>query len=89
MTTETYNTLKSLGFTGAQDTPSKEVISWLNDKEILRIEPYWRFLGANPGFSWSKSWDEFSGKIEVECDTWEQLLDIALEYSVGEALGCQ
>ncbi len=86
MTTETYNTLKPLGFTGSQNTPSKEVISWLNEKEILRIEPYWRFLGANPGFSWSKSWDEFSGKIEVECETWEQLLDIALEYAVGEAL---
>ncbi len=86
MTPETYIILKKLGFTGSQKTPSKEVISWLNEKEILRIEPYWRFLGANPGFSWSKSWDEFSGKIEVECDTWEQLLDIALEYSVGEAL---
>ncbi len=87
MTSETYDILKSVGFTGAIDTPSKVVISWLNEKEILRIEPYWRFLGANPGFSWSKSWEEFSGKIEVECDTWDQLLDIALEWAVGEALG--
>ena len=86
MTSGTYDILKSLSFPGSIDTLSKEVISWLNEKKNLRIEPYWRFLGANPGFSWSKSWEEFSGKIEVECETWEQLLDIALEWAVGEAL---
>lgn len=75
--------LESLGFTGS--TPS-EAIQWLNSNNILRIEPYWRFLGSNPGFSWSKSWDDYSDKIEVECDTWEELLEVALEKSVIEAL---
>jgi len=75
--------LESLGFTGS--TPS-EAIQWLNSNNILRIEPYWRFLGSNPGFSWSKSWDDYSDKIEVECDTWEDLLEVALEKSVIEAL---
>lgn len=75
--------LESLGFTGS--TPS-EAIQWLNSNNILRIEPYWRFLGSNPGFSWSKSWDDYSDKTEVECDTWEDLLEVALEKSVIEAL---
>lgn len=81
-----YLKLQSLGFTGPQDTPPSEVILWLNDCHILRIEPYWRFLGSSPGFSWSKSWDEYSDKYDVECETWEELLEIALERSVMEAL---
>lgn len=81
-----YLKLQSLGFTGSQYTPNSEVIHWLNESNILRIEPYWRFLGSSPGFSWSKSWDEYSDKYEVECETWEELLEIALEQSVSEAL---
>lgn len=86
MKSTTFETLQSLGFTYPQDTPPSEVIQWLNKSNILRIEPYWRFLGSSPGFSWSKSWEEYSDKYEVECETWEELLEIALERSVMEAL---
>lgn len=82
----TFDKLKTLGFTGAIDTPSTEVMAWLNQSELLRIEPFWRYLGGEVGFSWSKSWDCFSPKIYVQVDTWEELLDLALERSVEEAL---
>jgi len=86
MTEETYNKLRILGFCGTIETPSQEVINWLNLEEILRVEPYWRFLGADGGYSWTKSQMEFSDKTEVNCETFEELLDIALENSVKEAL---
>jgi len=86
MTESTYAKLCSLGFLGNIDTPSQEVIHWLNLNEILRVEPYWRFLGADGGYSWSKSQMEFSDRVEVSCDTFEELLDIALDNSVKEAL---
>lgn len=86
MTPTTYNKLTSLGFQGEQDTAAQEVINWLNSVNILRIEPYWRFLGGTPGYSWSKSWEDYSDKTEVECETWEELLEIALEESVKQAL---
>ena len=86
MTEETYSKLQSLGFKGTKDTPAQETIHWLNFEGILRVEPYWRFLGADGGYSWSKSTEEFSEKVEVPCETFEELLDIALEDSVREAL---
>lgn len=87
MTSETFEKLQSVGFKGPIGTSAKDVINWLNSNNILRIEPYWRFLGAASGFSWSKSWDVYSDKIEVECATWDELLEIALEGSVNDALG--
>lgn len=87
MTITTYNKIVSFGFQGSQDTPSQDVITWLNSNNILRIEPYWRYLGSTPGYSWSRSWDDYSEKIDVECDCWEDLLEIALENSVTQALG--
>lgn len=86
MKTDTYERLQSVGFRGSIDTPAKDVITWLNNEEILRIEPYWRFLGSSGGYTWSKSWDEYSDKIEVECETWEELLEIALENSISDYL---
>lgn len=81
----TYNKIKTLGFTGTQETDAKTVIDWLGNNELLRIEPYWRFLGANGGFSWTKTWEEYSEPVEVECETWQELLEIALEKSVMQA----
>lgn len=86
MTSSTYNALYSLVYPGSQSDPAQIVIEWLSSQEILRIEPYWRFMGSLPGYSWSKSWEEFSDKTEVDCETWEELLEIALDRSVREAL---
>lgn len=85
MTSSTYNALYSLGYPGSQSDSAKIVIEWLSAQEILRIEPYWRFLGSNPGFSWTKSWEEYSDNYEVECETWEELLEEALERSIMDA----
>lgn len=85
MNTETYSILQSLGYTEGLDSPSADAIRWLNQEGHLRIEPYWRYLGASGGYSWSKSWDVFSDPVEVESSTWEELLDVALERSVKEA----
>ena len=85
MNTETYSILQSLGYKEGQDSPSADAIRWLNQEGHLRIEPYWRYLGASGGYSWSKSWDVFSDPVEVESSTWEELLDVALERSVKEA----
>lgn len=85
MNIETYDVVRSLGFQGTPDTPAKEVIYWLSEHKHVRIEPYWRFLGCTPGFTWSKSWDNFSPRYEVECETWEELLEIALERTLREA----
>lgn len=85
MKEKTYSTLRSLGYKGEQDSAAQTAIRWLSDSNLLRIEPYWRFLGADGGYTWSKSWDEFSDKREVSCETWEELLEIALEQSLEEA----
>ena len=87
MKTQTYQILVKLGYKGTQEDPAQTVISWLASEEVIRIEPYWRFLGADGGFTWSKSWDEFSEKKEVQCEKWEDLLEIALEVSLEEAFG--
>jgi len=84
--TETYSRLKAVGFPEGPEVPAQRVIDWLNHKDLLRIEPYWRYLGANGGFSWTKSWDQFSEPIEVPCETWEELLEKAVEISVQQAL---
>lgn len=78
--------LEERGFQGDASSSAQDAIQWLSQANILRIEPYWRFLGSVPGFSWSKSWEEYSDKIEVNCATWEELLEIALEQSVEQAL---
>lgn len=82
---DTFRKLQSLGYTGSVDDQAQTAISWLATGELLRIEPYWHFLGADGGFSWSKSWDEFCEPREVECNTWDELLAIALEVSLDEA----
>lgn len=82
----TFEKLQSLGYKGSIDTPAQDVINWLNLAEILRVEPYWRFLGSLPGYSWSKSYEDYSEKTEVDCETWQELLEIALEESVRDAL---
>lgn len=86
MNNSTYCILQELGYKGSIDDQAQDVINWLASSEIIRIEPYWHYLGADGGFSWSKSWEEFSDTKEVHCETWEQLLDIALEVSLEEAL---
>lgn len=86
MKSSVFSTLQNLGYTGSQDSTAQSAIDWLNSAGLLRIEPYWRFLGANGGFSWTKSWDEYSDPVEVACDSWEELLEIALEQSVEQAL---
>lgn len=85
MTENTLDRLRELGYDGEPHETAQTIIRWLSDNEIIRIEPYWRFLGADGGFTWSKSWEEFSEKREVSCDTWEELLDIALQESLREA----
>lgn len=85
MKPETFAILQNLGFKGSIDDSADSVIKWLSSSELLRIEPYWRFLGAPGGFSWSKSWDEFSDPIEVDCETFVQLQEIALDESVRQA----
>lgn len=85
MKTTTFGTLKSIGYPGTERDPARIAIDWLSTSGRLRIEPYWRFLGSDPGFSWSKSWEVYSEKVEVQCETWEELLEIALERSVVEA----
>ncbi|MBO4754490.1 MAG: hypothetical protein J5543_07825 [Bacteroidales bacterium] len=82
----TFQKLQSLGYKGTQDDPAKNVITWLRQKEILRIEPYWRTYADECGYSWAKSWEEFSEKTPVNCETMDELLDIALDNSVREAL---
>ena len=83
----TFDILQKLGYKGSKEDPAQTAISWLASEEIIRIEPYWHFLGADGGFSWSKSWEEFSDKKEVPCEKWEDLLEIALEVSLEEAFG--
>ncbi len=85
MKPSTYSTLQSLGYSGSPEDPAKKAIDWLSVNNHLRIEPYWHFLGADGGYSWSKSWDCFSDRVEVKCETWEGLLEIALERSLEEA----
>lgn len=85
MKSSTYGILRKLGYQGSQEDPAQTVISWLSASEIIRIEPYWHYLGADGGFSWSKSWDEFCEPREVHCETWDELLEIALEVSLEEA----
>ena len=87
MKDNTYCILQKLGYKGSQDDPAKTVISWLSAGDIIRIEPYWHYLGADGGFSWGKSWDVFSEPREVHCETWDELLEIALEVSLEEAFG--
>lgn len=87
MKDNTYCILQKLGYKGSIEDPAKTVISWLSAGDIIRIEPYWHFLGADGGFTWSKSWEEFSDKKEVSCEKWEDLLEIALEVSLEEAFG--
>ncbi len=86
MKSATFNKLQSLGYKGSQDDPANIAITWLRQKEILRIEPYWRYSRGESGYSWSKSWDQFSEKTPVKCETLEELYEIALENSVKEAL---
>ena len=86
MNPATFQKLQSLGYKGSQEDPALNAIVWLGQKEILRIEPYWRHLGSDGGYSWSKSWEEFSEKIPVNCETIEELYEIALDNSVKEAL---
>lgn len=85
MKSSVFDTLQRMGYKGSQDSPAKSAIDWLNSAGHLRIEPYWRFLGANGGFSWTKSWEEFSAPVEVACESWDELLEIALEQSVEQA----
>lgn len=85
MNTETLSILRTLGYKEGQDSPSRDAIRRLNKEGHLRIEPYWRYLDASSGYSWSKSWDKFIDPVEVECSTWEELEYIALERSVREA----
>lgn len=85
MTREIYNRLRELGYPGTPEDTAGTAISWLSSAELLRIEPHWRFLGADGGFSWSKSWEEFSERQEVSCETWEELLETALEKSLAQA----
>lgn len=85
MKDSTYCILQKLGYKGTQDDQAKTVISWLASEEIIRIEPYWHYLGADGGFSWGKSWDEFGEVREVKCETWVELLEIALKVSLEEA----
>ena len=87
MKDNTYCILQKLGYKGSIEDSAKTVISWLSAGDIIRIEPYWHFLGADGGFTWSKSWEEFSDKKEVSCEKWEDLLEIALEVSLEEAFG--
>jgi hypothetical protein len=87
MNTATFLKLQSLGYKGTQNDPAQIAINWLRQKEILRIEPYWRFVNGVCGYSWTKSWDEFSEKIPVKCETTDELFEIALDNSVKEALG--
>lgn len=75
-----------MGFSEGPEVPAQRVIDWLNHEGILRIEPYWHYLGSDGGFSWTKSWDQFSEPVEVSCETWEELLEIAVEKSVEQAL---
>ena len=82
----TFQKLQSLGYKGTQDDPAENVITWLRQKEILRIEPYWHTSSDEHGYSWAKSWDEFSEKTPVDCETMEELFEIALDNSVKEAL---
>ena len=86
MNTETFEIVQGLGYKGTQSDPAEDVIKWLSSSELLRIEPCWHYLGAPGGFSWSKSWEEFSDPIEVECESFQQLQEIALEVSVKQAL---
>ena len=44
-------------------------------------------LNLTGAYSWTKSWDEFSEKIPVKCETTDELFEIALDNSVKEALG--
>lgn len=85
MKDSTFCILQKLGYKGSQDDQTKTVISWLSANDIIRIEPFWHFLGSNGGFSWGKSWDEFGEAREVKCETWDELLEIALEVSLEEA----
>ena len=87
MKDSTYCILQKLGYKGSPDDQANSVISWLSPNDFIRIEPHWRFLGSNGGFSWGKSWDEFSEPKEVQCETWYELLEIALEVSLEEAFG--
>ena len=89
MKDNTFQILKELGYKGCQEDDAKTVIDWLASGEIIRIEPYWHYLGANGGFSWGKSWEEFGETREVKCETWEELLEIALDVSLEEAFGEQ
>ncbi len=81
-----FDKLQSLGYKGTQDDPATNAITWLRQKEILRIEPYWRYSRGESGYSWQKSWDDFSERTPVQCETIEELYEIALENSVQEAL---
>lgn len=87
MKDNTYCILQKLGYKGSIEDPAQTAISWLASEEIIRIEPYWHYLGADGGFSWGKSWDVFSEPREVHCETWDELLEIALEVSLEEAFG--
>lgn len=59
MKTETFEVLQGLGYRGTQDDPAEDVIKWLSSSELLRIEPYWRFLGAPGGLLM----DEVMGRV--------------------------
>ena len=87
MKAQTYQILENLGYKGTQEDPAQTAISWLASEGIIRIEPYWHYLGADGGFSWGKSWDEFGEAREVQCEKWEDLLEIALDVSLEEAFG--
>ena len=87
MKDSTFCILQKLGYKGSAEDSAQTAISWLTSEEIIRIEPYWHFLGADGGFSWGKSWDEFGEAREVKCETWDELLEIALEVSLEEAFG--
>lgn len=59
MKTQTYQILENIGYKCTQEDPSQNLMNSLTFEEIIRIEPYWRYLGEDVGFSCVKSWDEF------------------------------
>ena len=68
MKDSTYDILQKLRYKGSQDDQAKTVISWLSANDIIRIEPFWHFLGSDGGFSQGKLRELEFGELNALVD---------------------